>query len=120
MSKIVCSCGNVIPDIRDGQSAKGYILSDKELLPLYDLADEMIESTHPDRVELCMTFRKEVGAGHILLKPVYQCFECGRLLIDDGNGGFAVFAPEGHNDAKVLGFSPGERSGAIRRDPHRK
>lgn len=104
MSKIICGCGNVIPDIHDGQSTKGYILSDKELFPLYDLADELIESPRPDREELCMTFRREVGAGCIRLKRVYQCYECGRLLIENENGGFNVFVPEGHNDTNVLDF----------------
>ena len=116
MSKIVCRCGKVIPDICDGQSAKGYIISDKELLPLYDFADELIVSPHPDREALCMTFRKEVGAGYIRLKRIYRCFECGRLLIENGDGGFDVFAPEGHTDTMVLDFSPGTRSGMVKRN----
>lgn len=115
MSKIICSCGCVIPDISDHQSFKGYILSDKELFPLYDFADEMIESPHPDKEELCMTFRREVGGGYIRLKRVYQCFECGRLLIEDENGEFTVFAPEGHSNTRVLDFSKGERSGIVKR-----
>lgn len=115
MSKITCSCGCVIPDIGDHQSFKGYILSDKQLFPFYDLADEMIESAHPDKEELCMTFRKEFGRGYIRLKRVYQCFECGRILIENEDGEFAVFAPEGHDDTKVLDFSEGERSGIVKR-----
>ena len=107
MSKILCGCGNIIPDIGDGQSAKGYILSDKELFPLYDLADDLIESSRPDREALCMKFRKEVGAGYIRLKRVYQCPECGRLLIENEDGGFAVFAPEEHNGGRLLDFSAG-------------
>ena len=116
MSKIACVCGNPIPDIGDHQSFKGYILSDKELFPFYDFADEMIESPHPDREELCMTFRKEIGTGYIRLKRVYQCFECGRLLIEDVDGEFAVFAPERHNDTRVLDFSEGKRSGIVKRN----
>lgn len=116
MWKIVCVCGNPIPDISDGQSFKGYILSDKELFPFYDFADEMIESDHPDREALCMTFRKEVGAGYIRLKRVYQCFECGRILIENEDGEFSVFAPENHDNTKVLDFSAGERSGIVKRD----
>lgn len=109
MSKIVCSCGNLIPDISDGQSFKGYILSDKELFPFFDFADEMIESSNPDKDELCMTFRSEVGTGYIRLKRVYQCFECGRLLIESEGGEFSVFVPEGHDNTKVLDFSPNKR-----------
>lgn len=109
MSKILCGCGNIIPDVGDGQSTKGYILSDKNLFPLYDLADKLIESPDPDREKLCMTFRKEVGAGYIRLKRVYQCFECGRLHIENDNGGFTVFAPEKHDNTKVLDFSAGTK-----------
>lgn len=116
MSKIICGCGCVIPDIADSQSFKGYILSDKQRFPLYELADELIESSHPDREELCMTFRKEVGTGYIRLKRVYQCFECGRILIENEDGEFAVFAPEGHNDTSVLDFSEGVRSGIVKRN----
>lgn len=114
MSKIYCNCGCVIPDISDRQSFKGYILSDKELFPFYDFADEMIESPHPDKNELCMTFRREFG-GYIRLKRVYQCFECGMLLIEDEEGEFTIFAPEGHDDTRVLDFSAGERSGIVKR-----
>ena len=120
MSKIACVCGELIPDVGDGQSFKGYILSDKELFPLYDLADEMIESDHPDREELCMTFRSEFGTGYIRLKRVYQCFECGRILIENEDGEFSVFAPEGHDDTKVLDFSAGKRSGIVKRKSRRK
>lgn len=116
VSKIACSCGNMLPDISDRQSFKGYILSDKELFPFYDLADEMIESPHPDKEELCMTFRREFGGGYIRLKRIYQCFECGRILVENEDGEFSVFAPEGHNDTKVLDFSVGERSGLVKRN----
>lgn len=119
MSKIACSCGNLIPDISDRQSFKGYILSDKELFPFLDFADEMIESPHPDKEELCMTFRKEIGAGYIRLKRVYQCFECGRILIENDDGEFSVFAPEGYNNTPVLDFSEGKRSGIVKRKPRK-
>lgn len=115
MSKIYCNCGGVLPDISDGQSFKGYILSDKQLFPFYDLADEMISSSYPDKEELCMTFRKEVGTGYIRFKRVYQCFECGRILIEGENGEFTIFAPEGHNDTQVLDLSAGKRSGIVKR-----
>lgn len=120
MSKIQCPCGCVIPDIGDGQSFKGYILSDKQRFPFYDFADEMIGSSYPDKDELCMTFRKEVGTGYIRFKRVYQCFECGRMLIENENGEFTVFTPEGHNDTRVLDLSAGERSGIVKRNSSRK
>lgn len=108
MSKIHCSCGCVIPDISDGQSFKGYIMSDKQRFPFYDLADEIIESPDPNREKLCMKFRKEVGTGYIRFKRVYQCFECGRILIENENGEFSVFTPENHNNTKVLDFFPSD------------
>lgn len=120
MSKISCVCGCIIPDIGDGQSYKGYILSDKQLFPFYDFADEMIESNHPDKEELCMTFRNEVGTGYIRLKRVYQCFECGRILIENEDGEFSIFAPENHDNTKVLDLAVGERSGIVRRNRRKK
>lgn len=108
MSKIYCSCGCVIPDISDGQSFKGYIMSDKQRFPFYDLADEIIESPDPNREKLCMKFRKEVGTGYIRFKRVYQCFECGRILIENENGEFSVFTPENHKNTKVLDYSPSD------------
>lgn len=120
MSKISCVCGNLIPDIGDGQSFKGYILSDKQRFPFYDFADEMISSANPDREALCMTFRKEVGTGYIRFKRVYQCFECGRILIENEDGEFSVFAPEDHGNTAVLDLDVGKRSGIVKRNSSRK
>lgn len=61
--KIVCKCGNILPDNTDRISYKGYIISDKELFDMLDFADEMIEAGDSCRENLAMTFRKNIGLG---------------------------------------------------------
>ncbi|MDE5578246.1 MAG: hypothetical protein K2J11_12775, partial [Oscillospiraceae bacterium] len=65
MSKIICKCGNVLPDTTDRISYKGYIVPDKEYFDMLDLIDKMIESTNPDRKELVMTYRKSIRLKNI-------------------------------------------------------
>lgn len=117
MSWIRCKCGNTLHDNTDNISYKGYILSDKEYFSMLDLADEMIESSHNDREELAMTFRRSVGIGdnYIRLKEMYQCPVCGRMLIEISPGNFCFFAPEEHDEMHLLDFEAGEKREIIHR-----
>ena len=96
MSKIICSCGAVLPDTTDRISYKGYIIPDKEIFDILDLIDKMIESENPDRHELIMTYREKIS-----LKNIYQCYDCGRMLFETSPGNFCSFLPE-ENDSKNL------------------
>lgn len=106
MSHINCRCGNVLHDITDRIRYKGYIISDRERFDLYDLADEMIESDDPDRELLAMTFRSNIGCGdsYIRMKEIFQCPQCGRVLIETTPGKFAVFTPENDTENNLLDY----------------
>lgn len=96
-------------DSTDSISYKGRILSDKQFFPLLDLADELIEADSADREALAMRFRQNIG-GFIRFRDVYQCYECGRLLVEGENGEFFSFIPDGHEETGLLGFTTGEKS----------
>lgn len=108
MSWIVCRCGEILHDNTDNINYKGRILSDKEFFPLLDLADELIEAKSPDREALAMEFRRSIGE-YIRLKDIYQCYNCGRILIEGENGKFFSFAPEDHSETRLLDFETGDK-----------
>lgn len=108
MSWIRCPCGEILHDNTDNISYKGRLLSDKQFFPLLDLADEMIESRTDNREELSMKFRRNIGE-YIRFLDVFQCYNCGRILIEGENREFYVFKPEGHENTKLLDVEPGER-----------
>lgn len=108
MSHIKCRCGNILHDNTDNISYKGRIISDKEFFPLLDLADELIERESDDREKLSMEFRGNMGR-YIRFKDIFQCYECGRLLVESESGEFLFFTPENHNETKLLDFNTGER-----------
>lgn len=109
MAWIQCKCGEILHDNTDSISYKGRILSDKQFFPLLDLADELIEADSDDREALAMRFRQNIGK-YIRFRDVYQCYECGRLLVEGENGEFFFFAPEGHDNTKLLDVEPGKKS----------
>ena len=108
MSWIRCKCGEILHDNTDNISYKGYVLSDKQFFPLLDLADEMIEDTSPDREALAMRFRGNIDE-YIRFRCVYQCYGCGRLLVEGENGEFFFFLPEDHKNKKLLDVETGDK-----------
>lgn len=100
MSKIICKCGNVLPDTTDRISYKGYLVPDNEYFDILDLIDKMIESKKTDRKELVMTYRK-----NIRLKNIYQCYNCGRIMIETASGNFCTFLPEEHDNKNILDYN---------------
>lgn len=107
MSKIYCKCGCWISDSTDGNPNKGLIISDKEYFNLLDMADELIESTQNNREELAMKFRKNVCVGnecHIRLKQLFQCPECGRLLLENEDGEYHSFVQEDKYEFGLLDY----------------
>ena len=104
--KIICKCGNILPDITDNLPYKGYIISDKELFKMYDFVDELIETDNNRKESLMMTFRRNVciGKTYIQLKEMYQCPQCGRILIENILGQYSFFYPEGNTKRNLLDF----------------
>lgn len=113
---IKCKCGNILHDNTDAISYKGYIISDREFFDWLDLADEMIESKNPDREELAMTFRRNIGAAgnYIRLKTIFQCPSCGRILLENNQGEFSIFSPENTADKNQFDY---KGSGEIKYKP---
>ena len=91
--KIICRCGNILSDSTDNLPYKRYIISDKEQFKMYDFVDELIETDNTQRESLMMMFRKNVSIGksYIRLKEVYQCPQCGRILIENIPGQYYFF-----------------------------
>lgn len=112
MSKIICCCGNMIPDITDNLSYKGYIISDKELFKMYDFVDELIETGANQKEQYAMAFRKNVRIGnkYIRLKEIYQCPECGRILIETMPGEYSFFCPEENTENNLLDYEGEEKA----------
>ena len=109
MSWIQCKCGEILHDITDNISYKGRILSDKQFFPLLDLADELIEDNSADREAVAMRFRQNIG-GYIRFRDIYQCYNCGRILIEGENGEFLFFMPDGHDNTRLLDVKTGDKS----------
>ena len=100
---IKCKCGNIIHDNTDCISYKGHIISDKEYFKMLELVDEMIESTVKNREALAMTFRTNLS-GYIKIKSIFQCTNCGRILIEDENNHYCSFVPDEHERNGLLDF----------------
>lgn len=73
---------------------------------MLDLADKMIEPTNPDREELAMSFRRNIGFrdSYIKLKVIFQCPACGRILLENNKGEFCSFIPEDSDDKSFLDY----------------
>ena len=98
-----CKCGQVIKDISDAHYYKACYISDKNWFPFWDAIDEAIEksgATPQDKEKACMELRKKR-----IYKTMYQCFNCGRLYINDKNNELVCFSPEDVNtDKELLNF----------------
>lgn len=112
MSKIICKCGNILFDSTDNLPYKGYIISDKERFKMYDLVDELIETDNTQKESLMMTFRKNVSIGksYIRLKEVYQCPQCGRILIENIPGQYYFFFARGKQKRNLLDYDGEEKA----------
>lgn len=101
---IRCKCGSIIHDNTDAIPYKGHIISDKEYFKLLDVADEMIESSFRNREALAMNFRDNMTNGYIRIKAIYQCRNCGRILLEDENNQYCSFVPDGHEQKDLLDY----------------
>ncbi len=91
--KLKCNCGNIIFDGTDSLPHKGHILADKDLFPILDKLDRLLEKvskhgrvTDRDYIDVRSNF---------LGRTIYQCPDCGRIHIWDATikGAFS-FQPE--------------------------
>ena len=96
----------MIPDTTDNLPYKGYIISDKEQFKMYDFVDELIETDNIQKESLMMAFRRNVSTGkkYVRLKEIYQCPECGRILIENIPGQYFFFCPEENKEKNLLDY----------------
>ena len=113
MAKILCKCGNTIFDQTDFIENKAYFIKDKEYINyeqkrinlINDFVKAIILNKRKEWVE------KEFGTGcdfdnhrvisYLISKdfleyelPMFQCDECGRVLIENKDNKFCFFVPE--------------------------
>ncbi len=77
--KILCECGELIPDVTDCQNNKAYLIPDESWETLF----ESIESGQSLR---------EATRGS--KRQIFQCYECSRIYIEQKNGEYAAFKPD--------------------------
>ena len=100
--KISCPCGALISDSADGLSYKARLIADMDYAEYWTAIDsafealaEAMRSTVTDEKSIRtavehaqMQVRYSTGRYH---RDMYQCFTCGRLLIDDIKGDVQIF-----------------------------
>jgi hypothetical protein len=100
--KIRCQCGAMIRDQTDNLPHKGHLIPDQEWLPVYDGIDVVIDDLAAGRVDAetaSMKIRSILGNAS---RHVYQCKECGRLLVDDRQRQLHTFAPASADMCKEI------------------
>ena len=105
MSWLACKCGFVFHDNSDGHYWKAHLFTDKDWIPLLNMAAGLIESPDPDRGALCHTLLANLGSGKdacVQERDLFQCPQCGRVYIEDPDGHFFCFAPEDTDCGKML------------------
>ena len=92
--KLKCNCGNTIYDGTDSLPHKGHILADQDLFPTFDRLDRLVEKVS-ERGTVTDEDYVDVRRSHPPTRQIYQCHNCGRILIWDKSieGAFS-FKPE--------------------------
>ena len=100
--KLKCNCGNVISDGTDALPYKGYILADEDLFPTFDRLDQLL-TTVGDRGHVVDEDFTDARRSHPPTRQIYQCSDCGRILIwDSAISGAFSFRPEDDDVNKRL------------------
>ena len=99
-----CKCGQRIKDISDAHSYKAHYISDKDWFPFWGAIDDSIENSGAsvkEKEAACMKLRMEK-----VDRTMYQCFECGRLYLNDENNQLISFLPEDKSVSLTPHFLP--------------
>ena len=82
--KIGCPCGNLLFDNTDDLPYKAHLVADEDWIAF---------------TESCL---RPQGYDWRLVTEIYQCPECGRLMMEKPTGTANILSPEGENVSKSL------------------
>ena len=123
MGKIRCECEHVIVDQTDNLSYKGYILPDQlideDLTKLVNRIDSLFNAIQSNEKEEWLAenflpdYPKKLDLSSIIsdiisvdllakTKDIFECENCGRILIEKKDRSFKIYKPEGENDKGIL------------------
>lgn len=90
MAKILCTCGQIIPDQSDSIRNKGYIIADQDYMDFFDEVENN-------------GFMEMTGKATKYFNRIFQCDKCNSLIIfrrgaDEG----VVFIPQDKNGSQEL------------------
>lgn len=88
MSKILCKCGNIIPDSTDYLSYKGYYIADQDY---FDFLDKLETKDIENQTRFINEYFREI----------FQCPKCNNIIIINGKERFD-FNPLNNNSSGVL------------------
>ena len=97
--KIECACGHLIHDNSDRLAHKAHFVPDQSWNDLCDGLDALIEKGGRRSDEAAMAARRMLTW---LSRRMWQCGECGRLFVEDGDRELHVFAAEEPARAKAI------------------
>lgn len=106
--KFTCTCGYLIHDHTDGQSAKARLIPDQDWNPFWDHADQLIADLAAGKIDqdaVAMELRKRLRGAS---RQAWQCPSCGRIHIDARQPQLHSFTPDSAAAPKTL-FQTGDK-----------
>jgi hypothetical protein len=101
--KIDCHCGAIIIDQTDYLPHKGHLIPDQEWFAIYDAIDEkVIAPLVGGRLDKETAYRRACFFISNSARLMYQCRECGRLYIDDGQAKLQCYLPADGGTAREI------------------
>lgn len=100
--KIVCDCGSMIYDQTDYLPNKAHFIPDQEWFNVLEAIDDAIEKSGPsakDKEVACMKVRRLIREAS---RVAWQCYECGRVYVDDHAYQLRQFVPDTSNVPKEI------------------
>ena len=100
--KIQCACGHLIHDGPDQNPQIGHLIPDQEWSRWLEAIDAAIEADHATtkgKEAACMRLRYLVGK---ISRRMWQCRECGRLMIDDDHHQLHEYVPATEATSKEI------------------
>jgi hypothetical protein len=103
MLKIGCHCGATIMDSLDSLPWKGHLTPDQDLYGVWDgIDDQVIDPVAAGNLavdDAYMISRRIISSPTRLM---WQCFQCGRLLIDGLDGKLHCYVPASDETSKEI------------------